>query len=158
VLSRPWIRLGVDELIDALPASFDDDSASDAGIVFGPDGEVTVSEDFRRAEAAWLEGIASMARSGLPVIVEDVFLEGARSQERLRERFGGLDVLWVGVHCPPAVAAARERGRGDRVAGMAVRQSEAVHTGVDYTVEVDSSRLSPAECADAIATHVDQVD
>jgi chloramphenicol 3-O phosphotransferase len=152
ILTPPWMRVGVDELIDALPPSLID---SASGIDFGPQGEVTVGEDFREIEAAWIAGIAAMARAGARIIVEDVFLGGRRSQERIRELLEDVEVLWAGVRCPAAIAAERERGRGDRALGMAASQAEAVHDGVGYDIEVDSSLASSRDCALAIAARVD---
>jgi chloramphenicol 3-O phosphotransferase len=117
VLPRPWVRLGVDDLLDALPPSLMD---SAAGVHFGQLGEVTVGEGFREVEAAWMTGIAAMARAGARIIVEDVFLGGAVTQRRMREYLEGLEVLWVGVRCQTRVAVERERARADRVIGMAV--------------------------------------
>ncbi|MFC4946856.1 chloramphenicol phosphotransferase CPT [Pseudonocardia sp. GCM10023141] len=150
VLPHPWIRLGVDDLVDALPPALLDG----AGIAFGQRGEVEVGDGFREVEAAWTAGIAAMAHAGARIIIDDVFLGGAASQERTRAQLGGLAVLWVGVHCEPAIAAAREIARGDRVLGMAVAQAELVHRGVSYDVEVDTGRTESLDCARAIAAHV----
>jgi chloramphenicol 3-O phosphotransferase len=57
----PWPAPGTDTLVDAMPASM---QASDAGIAFAPDGEVIVGPEFRTLEAAWIEGVAAMARAG----------------------------------------------------------------------------------------------
>ena len=147
LLPGPWLLLGVDDLVDALPPSC-------GGIAFGGDGSVEVGPEFRELEAAWTAGIATMARAGARVIVDDVFLGGAASQDRTRAQFEGLSVLWVGVRCHPVVAAERERARGDRAAGMAARQATIVHEGVAYDVEVDTTRTRPAECARAIAARL----
>jgi Chloramphenicol phosphotransferase-like protein len=48
-------------LIRAMPVSL---QASAAGIKFAADGEVIVGPEFRMLEAAWIEGIAAMARAG----------------------------------------------------------------------------------------------
>ncbi|WP_136185260.1 chloramphenicol phosphotransferase CPT [Streptomyces sp. RKND-216] len=151
VLPQPWISLGVDDLIEALPARM---MQSDGGVELGKDGEVEVGSDFREAESAWTAGIAAMARAGGRIIIDDVFLGGKESQDRLRERLEGLDVLWVGVRCDPEVAAGREIARGDRVPGMAASQAEKVHKDVVYDVEVDTSHTESVECARVIAKHV----
>ena len=96
----------------------------------------------------------AMARAGAFVIVDDVFLGGTASQERLRAHLAGLDVLWVGVRCAPEIAAGREIARGDRVIGMAARQAEVVHRGVVYDVEVDTGHAESLDCARVIAAHV----
>lgn len=145
LLPRPWLLLGVDDLIDVAPPSL---------VSYGPEGEVILGSQWRALEAAWSRGVAAMARAGAGVIIDDVFLDGAVSQERTREYLEGLDVLWVGVHCDPDVAAARERARGDRPAGMAAGQALAVHRGVAYDVVVDSTTASPGECASLIAARV----
>jgi chloramphenicol 3-O phosphotransferase len=58
------------------------------------------------------------------------------------------------VRCDAAVAAARELARGDRIPGLAVRQAEAVHRGVRYDVEVDTTHAEPVTCAEAVAARV----
>lgn len=150
-LADPWLAFGVDTLIEAMPASM---RASDAGIEFAPDGEVIVGAEFRLLEAAWIEGVAAMARAGAGVIVDEVFLGGAASQQRWRKALGGLDVLWVGVRCEGIVAADREVARGDRITGMAVSQADVVHQGVLYDLEVDTTHAESMQCARIIAARL----
>lgn len=130
VLPDPWLALGVDTFVDSLPAAM---RSSQAGIEFAPDGEVQVGAVFRELEAAWIEGVAAMARAGARVIVDEVFLGGAQSQQRWLRALQGLEVLWVGVRCESAVAAGRELARGDRTVGMARAQAELVHRGCATT-------------------------
>jgi chloramphenicol 3-O phosphotransferase len=151
ILPQPWISLSVDDLVAALPPSLTD---SGAGIEFGPHGEVLIGGGFREIEAAWMAGVAAMARAGARVIFDDVFLGGAASQERVRTGLDGLAVLWVGVRCAPEIAADREIARGDRAAGMAAAQAETVHRGVAYDIEIDTSHTESLDCARAIAAHV----
>ena len=151
LLPQPWLKLGVDDLIDALPPSLTD---SGSGVAFGQQGEVEIGEGFREMEAAWLTGIAAMVRAGARVIVDDVFLGGAASQERVRTHLEGLEVLWVGVRCAPEIAAGREIARGDRIGGMAASQATLVHEGVTYDVEVDTGTTESIDCAHAIAARV----
>ncbi|MGW0912620.1 chloramphenicol phosphotransferase CPT [Streptomyces sp. NPDC002784] len=148
VLPDPWPAFGVDGFVDALPARM---RASDEGITFAADGGVSVGADFRALEAAWMEGIAAMARAGARIVVDDVFLGGAASQQRWRKALVGVEVLWVGVRCDAAVAAGREIARGDRTPGMAGSQADLVHEGVVYDLEVDTTRTESLDCARAIA-------
>lgn len=141
----------MDDFVEALPPSL---LQSGGGLTLGEDGEVRVGGGFREAEAAWSVGIAAMARAGARIVVDDVFLGGGASQERLRGRFEGLDVLWVGVRCDSGTAAAREIARGDRVVGMAAKQAEMVHQGVVYDLEVDTTHTESLDCARTIAEHV----
>jgi chloramphenicol 3-O phosphotransferase len=151
VLPDPWLVFGVDSLIQAMPVSM---QASAVGIEFAPDGEVVVGPEFRTLEAAWMEGVAATARAGARIIVDDAFLGGAASQQRWQKALGTLQVLWVGVRCASAVAAGREIARGDRVTGMAASQAEAVHQGVAYDLQVDTTHTEALNCARAIAASV----
>jgi chloramphenicol 3-O phosphotransferase len=148
ILPDPWLAFGTDTLIRAMPMSV---QTSAAGIEFAPDGEVVVGPEFRRLEAAWIAGIAAMAHAGARVIVDEVFLGGAASQQRWKNAFGTLQVLWVGVRCDATIAAARELARGDRITGMAASQAEVVHQGVTYDLQVDTTHTEALECAQAIA-------
>jgi chloramphenicol 3-O phosphotransferase len=151
ILPQPWLRLSVDDLVEALPPSLLDQGS---GIAFGEHGEVSVGGGFRAAEAAWMAGLAAMVRAGARVIWDDVFLGGAASQARTRAGLAGLDVLWVGVRCDPEVAAEREIARGDRARGMAAAQAALAHEGVVYDLEVDTSHLESVDCARIIASHI----
>ena len=145
-MPRPFLRFGVDNLVDALPAA--------GGIEFGVAGEVAVDGRFRGFEHAWYRGLAAIARDGVGVIVDEVFLAGAEGQSRLAEALDGLAVCWVGVRCDAAVAAVREATREDRVTGMATAQADVVHQGVRYDLEVDTTNQSPAEAAAVIYRHL----
>ncbi len=151
ILPRPWIRLGIDDLLNALPPSL---MGSDSGVAFGPQGAVALGDAFREIQAAWLTSIAAMARAGARIVIDDVFLGAAASQERLRAHLEGLGVLWVGVRCDPAIAVGREIARVDRMIGMAASQAEAVHQGVVYDLEVDTGQTESLDCARAIAARV----
>jgi chloramphenicol 3-O phosphotransferase len=169
LLGPTWLTFGVDDLIRALPGGENVDhqirSVVDGGptpghpwgIEFSPDGSVTVDAAFRQAEGAWYQGLASMARSGTGVIIDEVFLGGRASQERLSRALSDLAVLWVGVRCHAEVAEARERRRHDRVPGMARRQAERVHQGVVYDLAVDTTSTTAVECARTITGYLSSV-
>jgi chloramphenicol 3-O phosphotransferase len=148
-LHGTWLSLGVDDLIRAISHGPDDTGVA-GSIDFGSDGSVIVHEKFRQAEKAWYGGVAAIARAGTGVIVDEVFLDGGRSQARLEAALEGLVVLWVGVQCQPGIAEVRELRRGGRTRGMARDQAERVHQGVHYDLVVDTTARSPAECAEAV--------
>lgn len=151
VLPDPWLAFGVDTLIQAMPVS---SRMPAAGIEFASDGEVIVGPEFRTLEAAWIEGVAAMAHAGARIIVDEVFLGGAASQQRWKKALDTLQVLWIGVRCESAIAAGREIARGDRVIGMAASQAEVAHQGVVYDLQVDTTHTEALECARAIAACV----
>jgi chloramphenicol 3-O phosphotransferase len=151
VLPDPWLAFGTDTLVQAMPGS---SRTSAPGIEFASDGGVIVGPEFRLLEAAWISGIAAMAGAGARIIVDEVFLGGAASQQRWKTALGPLPVLWIGVRCESAVAAGREIARGDRIIGMATAQADAVHQGVVYDLQVDTTHTEAWECAQAIAARV----
>ena len=141
-LPEPWLSLSVDTFVDAMPGE---------GIAISADSDVTPDDTFARLETAWMAGVAAMVTAGAKVIIDDVFLSGATSQDRWRTALDGLHVLWVGVRCAAETAEARERARGDRIVGMAAKQAEAVHEGVAYDLEVDTTGTDAETCAAMIA-------
>lgn len=150
VLPGAWLALGVDRLIEMMPASL----PASYGIEITPGGEVVTGPEFRALEAAWMAGVAAMARAGARVILDEVFLGGGASQQRWKDALGALPTLWVGVRCEGAVAAGREVARGDRARGMALAQAEAVHRGVSYDLVVDTTHAESLDCARQIAARV----
>ncbi|GIJ11022.1 putative O-phosphotransferase [Micromonospora andamanensis] len=150
ILPDPWLAVGVDRLIEAMPATM----RSPESIDFAADGTVIVGPEFDRLQEAWMAGVAATVGAGAHVIVDDVFLGGAGSQQRWRAVLDGLDVLWVGVRCAAEVAAGREIARGDRVRGMAAAQADSVHQGVVYDVEVDTTHTESIVCARTIAARL----
>jgi chloramphenicol 3-O phosphotransferase len=152
MLPSPWLHLGVDTLLDAMPQAL---LTSETGIAFGSDGSVRPGPAFRHLESAWVQGIAAMARAGARIILDEVFLSGGDARDRWRAALADVAVLWVGVRCDSAVASERERGRADRIAGMAASQAQLVHAGMAYDVEVDTSETPAVECARRIAERVD---
>jgi chloramphenicol 3-O phosphotransferase len=167
-LSETWLTFGVDTLISGLPIPLlaIDDGAQiairpprsqyrDGGMTFHADGHISVGPEYRRVEAAFYQGLATMVRAGVRLILDEVFLEGARSQERLRANFPDARIVWIGVTCEPEVAMERERLRGDRVIGEVAAQLSQVHNGVDYDFVVASDERSPRDCANDVSHFLD---
>lgn len=110
------------------------------------------------------ESIAAHSRLGLAVIV-DVGHHGA-TQPILRDcarRLDGLPVLFVGVRCPiETIMERRDAGQAGREGEYVTRSAtqpipepvrlwqREVHIPGIYDLEVDTSLLSPDECAEAI--------
>jgi chloramphenicol 3-O phosphotransferase len=160
-----WMNLGVDVFARwATPARYQ------PGIGLRPGGERPEVEALVPALYAALFGsIAAHAGQGLNVVV-DVGLHEAYSRPLgvlpdAARRLSGLAVLFVGVQCPLDVIMARrdaaQKGReGAYVTGArpgespgpVLRWEYEVHRGKRYDLEVDTSLLSPGECADAIRT------
>lgn len=111
--------------------------------------------------AALYESIAAHSRLGLNVVADvshhDFYSEPRDILTRCARRLSGLPVLFVGVACPIDViwerreqtwGQSRSKVGDDVVAAVELGQRAArEHT---YDLELDTSRLSPGECAAAI--------
>jgi chloramphenicol 3-O phosphotransferase len=114
--------------------------------------------------AALYDSIAAHGERGLNVIT-DLDHHGA-TQPMLRagaRRLAGLPVLFVGVRCPLDVIIKRRIATGWQPEGtendpvpppIALWQRE-VHVPGIYDLEVDTSELTPEQCADAIRKRLD---
>ncbi|MFJ3718481.1 chloramphenicol phosphotransferase CPT family protein [Streptomyces sp. NPDC090057] len=94
--------------------------------------------------------VAGMAAGGNNVVVDHPLSR----HWRLLDLLGLLvpeDTVLVAVRCPLPELERRERARGDRQPGLAALQYEHVHAHGRHDVEVDTSVLSPGECALRIA-------
>jgi chloramphenicol 3-O phosphotransferase len=80
------------------------------------------------------------------VIVDDV-LHDERVLRAAVDVLWDLPVLFVALHVPRNVAERRERERGDRGPGGAAAFYDLVHAHAIYDLELDTSVLSPQECA-----------
>ncbi len=167
LLDESWLVFGIDTLFRALPLSLldihedatfrplpEDHVAREGGISFDAEGAVTVGVEFRRLDDARLVGLAAIAETGTRLILDEVFLDGGETQERVRRTFAGRRVAWVGVTCEHAVAKQREIDRGDRVVVMVEQQSQIVHDGVHYDLVVDTTSRPTLELAHEIAQHL----
>ncbi len=151
ILPGIWLTFGVDTFVDALPGR---GASPRAGITYEPGGTIAFSTAHRVLERSWYAGLSAMARAGAHLILDEVLLSGGAGQERLRSKFGEADLVWVGVHCDPDVAARREALRVDRVEGMAREQALSVHAGVVYDVVIDTTYRSTDECARDLASQL----
>lgn len=164
----PWMNLGVDVHVrHVTPPLYR------PGIGLRPGGERPELEAWVPVfYAALYESIAAHSRLGLNVVA-DLGHHDAYSAPRgiLRDcarRLLGLPALLVGVRCPVEEIMRRRRagqaGReGEYVAGSAegpvpepvLRWQREVHLPGIYDLEVDTSVLSPADCAAAIRRRLD---
>ncbi|NKE58199.1 AAA family ATPase [Lentzea sp. PSKA42] len=138
VLDTPYFHLSVDAIgaLRAVERTLELD---------GPE----LADVLRRTRAGFHRAVAGMAQAGNDVVVDHVLSEPWRLQDCL-DVWEGLDVVFVGVHCPPDELERREKARGDRVPGQAAAQLPFVHQHGLYDFECDTSTSSPRECALAI--------
>ncbi|KRB20014.1 MULTISPECIES: chloramphenicol phosphotransferase CPT family protein [Mesorhizobium] len=156
----PWMTLGVDSYERITPPQLR------PGIGLRPGGERPDLEVFvPRLYAALYESIAAHSRLGLNVVTDvghhDAYSKPLNCLIDCARRLAGLPVLFVGVRCPIEIImerrAASEAGRGyvtgspvDPVPSPVRLWQDEVHRPGVYDLEVDTSLLSPVQCADAI--------
>jgi chloramphenicol 3-O phosphotransferase len=99
------------------------------------------------------QAIASLSWAGNHVLADHVLVEPIWLRECV-DLFCDLPAYFVGVRCPLSVLEQREKFRKDRTLGQARAQFELVHAHGMYDVEVDTSLLSPTQCAQKIITRV----
>lgn len=87
-------------------------------------------------------------------IITDQAVEKPKWLLRCARAIEGNRAYLIGVHCPLDIAEQRERERGDRSVGLVRGHFDLVHKLGIYDIEVDTSVLSPEECAQKIKQHI----
>lgn len=150
-----WLNLGVDHSMRTTPERFR------PGVGLRPGGELPDLEPVVvRLFMALYASIAAHSRMGLNVAVDvghhDMYSTPLGILPRCTRLLEGLPVLFVGVRCPIEVVMERRRATwgvehdDGSVPGPIRRWQEAVHDPGIYDLEIDTSGLSPEECADLI--------
>jgi chloramphenicol 3-O phosphotransferase len=160
-LPGTWVNLGVDASRRSIPERLQ------PGIGLRPGGErPDLEEVVTVLYAALYESVAAHTRLGINVVV-DVGHHESYSKPRhiLRDsarRLTGLPVLFVGIRCPIEViwhrheeswAQTRENADGEILAAVQ-RWQDQVHTHGAYDLDVDTSTLSPRQCAQLVTTRL----
>lgn len=145
LFDEPYLDLGIDKFIWAMPRRYLDRPAWDEvlGLATQAGGAG------QRMVAAMHQAIAAAARTGHPVVADHVLVEPARPAD-CAAALADLPAWLVAVRCPLAVLEERERSRKDRTLGQARAQFDLVHAHGVYDVEVDTSLMSPLDCARAV--------
>jgi chloramphenicol 3-O phosphotransferase len=156
-----WVNIGVDPFKERIhPKRYS------PGIGLRPGGEGPDLESIVvMLYAAMYESIAAHSRLGLNVVVDvghhDCYSKPLGILPSCAQRLDGFPVLFVGVRCPIEVIMERRRntwGSGDAendsIPDPIRRWQREVHRPGIYDLNVDTSALSPDECAEAILKHL----
>jgi chloramphenicol 3-O phosphotransferase len=155
-----WLNLGVDLWMRATPARYH------PGIGLRPGGERPDLETHLPAlYAALYESIAAHSRQGINIVTDvghhDWYSRPLGILPDCARRLLGLTALLVGIHCPLDMIMERRRVTGwhndppDTPAPEPVqRWQQAVHQPGIYDLELDTSQLSPEQCAERIHQHL----
>jgi chloramphenicol 3-O phosphotransferase len=148
-----WMNLGVDRFMQMTPQRYL------PGIGLRPGGERPDLEPLVHVLYLGLyESIAAHSGLGVNVVVDvdhhDAYSVPLGILPACARRLAGLPVLFVGVRCPVEVIMERRRSTGwtDSLEAPppVLRWQQEVHRPGIYDLEVDTSVLSPAECATII--------
>jgi chloramphenicol 3-O phosphotransferase len=163
----PWMNLGVDTYYDITPERYL------PGIGLRPGGErPDLEEVVPFFYAALYESIAIHAGLGLNVVADlghhDAYSQPLGILADCARRLEGLPVLFVGIKCPIDIIMKRREvvvpGRdtlyakasdAETIPQAVARWQEEVHIPGIYDLELDTSVLTPAECAEAIRHQLD---
>lgn len=155
-----WMNLGVDVLMAATPEKYL------PGIGLRPGGERPDLEPIlRKMYLGLYASIAAHSRLGLNVVADlDHHNDYAAPLEIFQEcgrLIKGCPVMIVGIHCPIEEIMERRietwhKGyeKDGSVPLPVQRWQQAVHQNMSYDLELDTSLLSPIECARLIAQRI----
>ena len=152
-----WFVIGIDDMFAKLPAPWVTygehiGAHADEGISFRlVDGAIErrIGPIGTQVMAGYRGWVASVARAGLGVIVDEVLLS-EQDWIAWQTELEGLDVLWVRVECALEVLEARELARADRLPGLARSQFDLVHRHPTYGVVADTGRVEPEAAVDLV--------
>jgi chloramphenicol 3-O phosphotransferase len=157
-----WINLGVDLSRRSLPKRYQ------PGIGLRPGGERPDLEDLVvTLYESLYESVAAHARLGLDVVVDvghhDDYSQHRDILRRCARVVEGLPVLFVGVRCPleeiwrrrEATWKQNPETADDELVRAVERWQKAVHAGVSYDMEVDTSMQSPEQCAELVTERLE---
>lgn len=142
-VARPWFHRSLDDFRQGyLPQYW-----------LGDDGSL-----FRSVMAGYLGALRSLTKAGSDVIAEAVMTRQRRAS--YVEALDSVEVVLVGVRCDLVVARQREQQRTDRLRGpmdLPAAAFEAVHEGLRYDIEVDTTNRSAVQLAAALAPQIGSV-
>lgn len=149
ITAEPFLHVQMDAFLEMLPEALQNHTQGFAFETILQDGKPSVAIKAgpvgRRTMQGMRHAVAAMAGQGNNLIVDDVLCDGEISE--YRALLSNFDLHLVGVFAPLEVLEARESRRGDRLPGLARWQYERVHENISYDLEVDTSQLTPPECA-----------
>lgn len=149
-MTEPYLEAGIDKFIWMLPDRYLDRPLWDDVLGLA----VTAGQTGRTLLSGMHQAVAALARSGNYVIMDHVLVEPTWIEECL-DLFSGITTWLVGIHCPLITLIEREASRRNRTPGQAAAQFPLVHRGMIYDIEVDTSILTSAECAERIKQRIE---
>lgn len=148
-LEEPFLDMGVDRFIFMLPQRYLERPLWDEVL-----GKADRPGDTGRVLFSGMHhAIAAVAVAGFNVIADHVFVQQGWVAECAR-LFAELPAYLIGIQCPLEVLEARECQRKNRTLGQARIQFPVIHKYTVYDLEVDTSLLTPDQCAARIISRL----
>ena len=156
MLEEPYLHIGNDHFFEMLPKKYQPGGIkAQEGVDFiteesekDPITRVHCGKVGKHLFASMKKAMLELAKAGFSLIIDEVVLTDGF--EEYKKLFKDFNFISVGVFAPLDVLEKRERSRKDRTSGLARWQYEIVHKGKKYDLEVDTSKLSPEQCAQQI--------
>jgi chloramphenicol 3-O phosphotransferase len=161
-LKEPYLNVSLDQYRDSLPDKYRGLNSPPGttgydGLNVVPidskGGEKISSIQFGRYGKKVLHGMrlssAGLVRHGLNIIIDDILLEASFLDDYLKT-FCDLKLYFIGLFCPLEAVEKREASRIGRFPGTAQSQLEVCHAHGVYDLSLDTSILSPEDCAEKI--------
>jgi chloramphenicol 3-O phosphotransferase len=154
----PWMNIGVDVARAMTPRRYQPGIGLRPGEPAHPAAPLVPT-----LYAALYDSVAAHSRAGVNVVV-DVGHHDAGILADCARRLDGLPVIFVGVRCPIETIMERRQAVPDSytagspedpVPEPVRRWQNEVHVPGLYDLEVDTSLLTPARCAEAIQERLD---
>lgn len=165
VLDEPYLHIALDQFRDGMPGKYrglnsPEGTTGAAGLNVVPvqkQNHTYTQIRFGNMGVKMLRGmrraIAALAQAGNNLIIDDIIFTPEFLDDYLHV-LGDFTVYFVAVLCPEKVLNQRESARPGRFPGTASGQLSDVHKACEYDVEVDTSLLSPRQCADRVVEYI----
>jgi chloramphenicol 3-O phosphotransferase len=156
ILEEAYLLVGVDQFIDMMPEKYINNPD---GILFkeikinnNPAIEIHTGKIGEKAMRGMRHAIAALAEQGNNLIIDEVILES--EMDEYHKLLSSFQVFYVGIFAPLEIIEKRERSRADRLIGLARWQYNRVHQNKIYDLKIDTSELSPLDCANLIKANL----
>lgn len=156
---KPMCRLGLDMLIDMMPSEYlafgEKSKTGYFSFVHGENRhghtvEIQTTELGDKIFSTLPKMAKIFADLDQDLIIDEVLLDDKLIKSYVKA-LKGHKTYFIGVHCELQVLIERELLREDRAIGLSNAQFSVVHQGMrSYDLTVDSTSISPFECAKTI--------
>jgi chloramphenicol 3-O phosphotransferase len=141
-LDEPYLEARIDKFIFTMPVRQLERPLWDDVLGLAGEAGMTGHTLIRGMHRA----IKVLSKAGVNVIVDHVLVESAWAKD-CAILFAEMPAYLIGIKCPLDVLEEREHSRKNRTLGQAKLQFPIIHKFVENDLDVDTSILSPEECA-----------